>query len=176
MNRMSQVGSFAVVLLTAMNSSRTPALTVATATHIIREKGASGALRQFYEDDRQWPQLLHGIATGRTSWLDIANELQPASDAGARVQLQFAVGEALEHRPANVLRIALPIFGMSVCGGPDVDDSRFDSYELSIRAIDKRKRTLAQVQSSSLHLVRDRCIQELESSKSGIARFYGRGK
>ena len=52
--------------------------------------------------------------------------------------LELAVGEALEHRPADVLRIALPMFGINVCGGPDVDDPRFDSYECSIAAIDAR--------------------------------------
>ena len=173
---MNPIASFAFVLLAPANSSRTPALTAETAARLVREKGAHVALWQFYEDDRQWPQLLHGIATGRISWLQLANELRSASDAGATSQLQLAVGEALEHQPGNVLRIALPIFGMSACGGPDVDDSRFDSYELSIRAIEKRKRMLAQVQTSSLRLARDRCIQELESSRSGIAEFYGRSK
>jgi hypothetical protein len=175
-NGMSHLTSFAFVLLAATSSPRNSALTVATASHLIREKGASAALQQIYEDDRQWPELLHGIATGRTSWLNVANELRSASDAGATAQLELAVGEALEHRPANVLRVALPTFGMSVCGGPDVDDPRFDSYELSIRAIEKRKRMLAQVQIPTLRLVRDQCIQELESSKSGIAQFYGRRK
>ena len=173
---MNPIASLAFVLLAASNSSRTPALTAETAARLVREKGAHAALQHLYEDERQWPNLLHGIATGRSSWLRVANQLRSASDAGATAELEFAVGEALEHQPADVLRIALPIFGMSACGGPDVDNSRFDSYELSIRAIQRRKRMLAQVESSSLRLARDRCIDELESSKSGIAQFYGRSK
>ena len=173
---MNPIASLAFVLLAATISSRTPALTAETAARLVREKGAHVALRHFYEDERQWANLLQGIATGRTSWLRVANQLRSASDAGAAAQLQFAVGEALEHQPANVLKIALPIFGMSACGGPDVDDSRFDSYDLSIGAIQKRKRMLAQLESSSLRLARDRCIHELESSISGIAQFYGRSK
>jgi hypothetical protein len=143
---------------------------------LIREKGAATALRQIYESEKQWQELLRGIATGQVNWLNVANELRPASDAGSAEQLELAVGEALEHRPSTVLRVAFPVFGVSVCGGPDVDDARFDSYELSIRAIAKRRKLLSRISAPNLRRARDLCVGELELSKVGIARFYGKAK
>jgi len=57
-----------------------------------------------------WQQLLAGIATGTEAWLKVAVALQAVSDAGSAEQLELAVGEALEHRPSNVLRLAIPTF------------------------------------------------------------------
>lgn len=120
--------------------------------------------------------MLRGISTGERDWLTIANRLHPVSDAGAAEQLELAVGEALEHRPANVLRISVPVFGLGVCGGPDVDDPRYDSYELSMRAIDKRKAAVRGVRDADLRPARDGCTSELDSARTGIAKSYGRSE
>ena len=163
------------LLFLASAISAQPPLTPSGVSKLINEKGAFGALQQIYENDHSWPELLHGIATGTKSWLSIAKTLRAVSDAGASEQLDLAVGEALEHRPENVLRFAVPAFSLeAVCGGPDVDDARFDSYELSIRAITKRKEMVRRIDAPALRRPRNRCIQELEKSKAGIAYFYGK--
>ena len=163
--------SIAAFVLATMSAER---LTAAAVSQLIASKGAAAALEQISRDHKYWAAVLRGIASGSKSWLAVANLLQPASDAGSGEMLELAVGEALEHHPANVLRIALPVFGINVCSGPDVDDPRFDSYERSIRAIDERIRMLATVRDRALLEPRNRCIEQLRSSRSGIAQFYGR--
>lgn len=100
--------------------------------------------------------------------------MRSVSDAAASEQLDLVVGEALEHRPKDVLRVAIPAFNLeAVCGGPDVDDPRYDGYDRAIRAVDLRRRRLLSVSDQDLAERRDRCNMELEKSKSAIARFYG---
>jgi len=140
----------------------------------IAKLGARPTLDAMYEDGGEWHQVLSGIATGERHWLKVAVELHPTSDAGPSRQLELATGEALEHHPSTVLEIAVPVIGIrSVCGGPDVDDKRYDSFELSTRAIEMRKRMLRTVSETGLLALRNRCIQQLEASKAGIAKFYG---
>jgi len=135
--------------------------------------GARPTLERLYNDQRQWSALLAGIATGAPPWLKVATTLRVVSDAGASEQLDLAVGEALEHRPADVLSLAVPTFSLKVlCDGPDVDDPRFDSYGLSMAAIEQRQAKLRSIQKPSLAAVRDSCIAELEKAKSDVARFY----
>ena len=140
----------------------------------IAKLGAAPTLDAMYEDGGEWRQVLSGIASGDRHWLRVAVELHPTSDAGPSRQLELATGEALEHHPGAVLEIAVPVIGIrSVCSGPDVDDKRYDSFELSTKAIERRKRMLRGVSGSGLVAVRNRCIQQLEASKAGIAKFYG---
>jgi hypothetical protein len=139
----------------------------------IAHEGAEKTLSSIYEAQSQWSQLLAGVATGRREWLAVAARLRKVSDAGASEQLDLAVGEALEHRPKNVLSIAIPVFGIKVCGAPDVDDSRYDSYALSLAAIKRRKELVADVTDPSFKRPRERCLSELDNAKHDIARFYG---
>jgi hypothetical protein len=143
-------------------------------TKRLSKNDARVVVRNMYDDGREWRLFLTGVATGKPEWLTLAIKLVPGTDAGATSQLFLSIGEALEHQPQNVLRIAVSELGTGkVCGGPDVDDSRYDSYALSIKAIELRKTMLLKVDDSKLFKVRDACIKELDSSKQGIARFYG---
>ena len=169
--------SFGVLLMLLL--SVVPADTPMTPSSVLESVASIGArdtLRRIYDDKGRWSALLSSIATGEPAWLDVAKKLRAVSDAGASEQLTLAVGEALEHLPANVLKLAAPEFPIeNVCGGPDVDDSRFDSYELSVAAINRRESRLRALHQPSLAGVRDLCISELEKAKAGIAQFYRRG-
>jgi hypothetical protein len=137
--------------------------------------GAVATLSRIYEDNAQWSGLLAGVARGERNWLRVANELKRVADGAAAEQLGLSVGEALEHRPANVLTIAVPEFSIAiVCGAPDIDDPRFDSYELSMAAISRRLQMLHALRDVSLKPLRDSCVDELNSAKADIAHFYGR--
>lgn len=63
-----------------------------------------------------------------------------------------------------------------ICGGPDVDDPRFDSYKLSMSAIARRLRMVRAVYDEALIPTRDSCVAELEKTRAEVARFYGRGE
>jgi hypothetical protein len=146
-------------------------------TKRLSKNDARMVVNNMYDNGREWRLFLSGVATGKTAWLKLAIKLMPGTDAGATSQLFLSIGEALEHQPQNVLKIAVSEFGTGkVCGGPDVDDSRYDSYALSIKAIAFRKAMLLKVDDANLFKVRDACIRELDNSKQGIARFYGVGK
>lgn len=87
--------------------------------------------------------------------------------------LSLAVGEALEHNPENVFRFALDSFEINViCGGPDVDDQKYDSYELSIKAINNRIQKVSSVEDISLKEKCNECLRHLSEAKKHIANFF----
>ncbi len=155
---------------TAVNYSSNP-------ESVIREvesRGASIVVSELYDDHKAWHSVLQKIASGDASWLTVANALHPGTDAGASEMLTLAVGEALEHNPDNVFKIALKAFEVSaICRGADVDDVRYDSYELSMKAIDLRIDKVAAVKDPSLEKKCRECIHYLEESKKGISDYYG---
>jgi hypothetical protein len=167
----------AVVSLVGVSASADPAFSPQRVANSIATSGARATLSRIYEDQGQWAALLAGIATGKPLWLDLAKQLRRVSDAGASEQIDLAAGEALEHRPANVLALVLEDFGISaVCGGPDVDDPRFNSYDLSMRAISLRQEKVRAIRDARLTQKRNACILELDKAKSDIGHFYGRGE
>ncbi len=163
------------LLATSVSAWSDSALTPTVVLEKIKTFGARPTLQAIYSDKENWERLLAGIATGTKDWLSIANQLVSVSDAGSSQQLGLAVGEALEHQPENVLSLTFAQFGLSqICGGPDVDNNRFNSYELSITAITKRQAMVRSVKNESLYHLRDSCVVELEKAKIGIAHFYGK--
>lgn len=150
------------------------AVTPESITSQISASGAHRTLEVIYADSARWEQVLSSVELGDPKWLKVANQLRTGADAGPAEQLELAVGEALAHQPKNVLQISVPTFTLeSVCGGPDVDDQRFNSYELSIRAIEDRKARLRGVTDTKLIPNRDRCLGLLEKSKIRITQFFG---
>ena len=140
----------------------------------IEKEGADLVLKDLYSNDDVWAETLAMIATGDQQWLVIANKLRSVSDSGASTQLANAVGEALSFSPINVLEISTERFSLDeICSGPDVDDTRFDSYELSSQEIDKRIAMLGQVGGEELASKVNKCVDLLKQSRKHIAEFYG---
>jgi hypothetical protein len=136
--------------------------------------GAKNTVDTMYQDGKEWRQLLTAVATGDEQWLKVAVDLYSGTDAGTTTQLLNSIGEALEHQPRAVLEIASPALRIKdICGAPDVDDKRYDSYSLATKAIKKRKKMLGTITDPHLAGVRNQCISQLNDSKRGIARFYG---
>src|SRR5437667_8913995 len=69
---------------------------------LIKDKGAHAAVHTLFGTP-QWDTLIVGIASGDSSWLQIAEEIWPGSDAGSASELQDAVAWALPHAPVRVL-------------------------------------------------------------------------
>lgn len=126
-----------------------------------------------YNDEKKWYVLLRNIALGNEEWLKTAVNLKEGSAAGASEMLSLAVGEALQHNPENVFKFTLGNFKIyEICGGPDVDDIRYDSYELSIKAINKRIQKVSLVKNNNLRDKCNECLQYLLKAKNGVAKFY----
>ena len=173
MTAITSHGLNSVLLLAASAALAQPTLSPQSVLNSAGSLGARATLERLYNDQRQWSALLAGIATGTPSWLNVATTLHVVSDAGSSEQLSLAVGEALEHRPTNVLRLAVPNFSLEVlCDGPDLDDPRFNSYRLSIAAIERRQAKLRSIHDPSLAALRDSCVAELEKARANLARFY----
>jgi hypothetical protein len=157
------------------SSSRITSIDPNAILQSVRAGGARAIVQALYGDDQHWARLRRGVASGDSSWLRVAANLKGGADGGAASQLSLAVGEALEHQAATVLRIAPPTFEVSeICGGPDVDDSRYDSFERATAAVMRRTNRVRLVKDTRLVAIRDQCLKELAASRSGIAKFYGR--
>ena len=146
----------------------------------VAQAGAAATLNRLYSDPEAWVSALGGIATGTPSWLRVAELLRPASDAGASEQLELAVGEALGSSPVVVLSWLVTQQGANhyevsfVCGGIDVDDDRFNGFDLALSEVNSRIRAVEQVAEPELQPVRDQCLSELRESPDHLRRFFGR--
>src|SRR5262245_19536584 len=69
----------------------------------ITKVGAKDALHMWW-GTKAWQDVYDGIASGKTEWLQVAELLRPASDAGASEDLSDALSEALPKNPVGVLR------------------------------------------------------------------------
>ena len=140
-------------------------------------RGAKVVVSELFDDVRAWKSVLRNIERGQRSWLKVAVALRPGSDAGPSQMLDSAVGNALENAPKNVFSSTLKEFHLEfICGGPDVDDIRYDSYELSMKAIRKRQARIRTIKDSLFQSEKNKCISLLEEARGGIAEFYGVNK
>jgi hypothetical protein len=151
-----------------------PSITTDSVAHRIATTGAKKTVDAMYQNGKEWHQFLSAVAAGDEQWIKVAVQLRSGTDAGTTTQLLNSIGEALEHQPQTVLENVIPVLAIAdICGAPDVDDKRYDSYSLSTHAIEKRKKMLRNITDPVLVEVRDKCIKQLNDSKRGIARFYG---
>ncbi|MBI5196645.1 MAG: hypothetical protein HZA10_10040 [Nitrospirae bacterium] len=139
----------------------------------VSKQGARTIVSELYNHPTEWNFVLQHIATGTKTWLKVAVALHPGSDAGASEMLTLSVGEALERSPSNVFKVALTEFQLeAICSGPDVDDERYNSYSLAIKAINQRQKSISAIAEPKLKIISTKCIQLLEEAKSGIAKFH----
>jgi hypothetical protein len=139
----------------------------------IKSRGAKTVVRELTKDWNVWDSICDKIASGDQAWLKAAAALQAGTDAGASETLDLALGEALEHDPINVFKsVGKSIDLESICSGPDVDNAHYNSYELSMKAINLRINKVAAIKNPSLQKISKECIHYLEESKKGIADFY----
>lgn len=140
-------------------------------TSEIQKEGAKTTLRSVYSSG-YWQAFLKCVAGGDKRWVTIATSFRGVSD-GATDELNSVIGEALGNQPEIVLTIAPPVFSLDeICSAPDVDDPRFNSYELSIKEIRHRKLALHKVHRKNLLKDVATCQKDLEEAKADAARFY----
>jgi hypothetical protein len=139
----------------------------------VKSRGAKAVVRELAKDWSVWDSICDKIASGDQAWLKAAAALQAGTDAGASETLDLALGEALEHDPKNVFESVGKTMNLeSICSGPDVDNARYNSYELSMKAINLRINKVAAVKDRSLRKMSKECMHYLVESKKGIADFY----
>ena len=104
---------------------------------------------------------MNGIATGDSSWLEVAKEITPAS-AAAEASLSIALASALNHAPARVLNLLGNKYPVEeVCGIPFL---RADSLAVT-SYYDSATTSLQSVADTSLRTVRDTCRTALADAR-----------
>ena len=140
----------------------------------VSKRGANIVVTELYNDSSKWNYVLQHIKLGSVDWLNVAVALYPGSDAGASEMLVNSVGEALENAPINVFKIAFPKYRLEdICSSPDVDDKRYNSFERSMNAIDRRIKKISTITDRNYKEVCAQSIQLLEEAKIGIKKYYG---
>jgi hypothetical protein len=139
----------------------------------IQTVGITNEIAYLQANRDQWHQLLSSIGKGESGWISIGLKLKDSADGSASETLTLAFGEALEHNPSELFnQIGSMDFITSICGGPDVDDPKYGSLELSMRAIEKRISNVRSLRKKQFELKRAECLDELQKSKDGMRSFF----
>jgi len=140
----------------------------------VTNRTAHVIVSELYAHPNEWRTVLRNIASGNEAWIRVAVALNPGSDAGSSDMLTASVGEALENAPENVLKIAVKEFPLdSICDSPDVNNDRYNSYDLAIKAINLRQNKVSEITNPKLAGLSKQCIQMLERAKDEVKRYYG---
>ncbi|HEX9383384.1 MAG TPA: hypothetical protein VF908_08285 [Gemmatimonadaceae bacterium] len=127
----------------------------------IKNGGAPEVSKRIDSDENFGRSVTSGIATGDTVWLQVANELIPAS-AAAEATLSIALASALPRSPDKVLALLGQKYPVEeVCGMPFL---RADSAEVTTYH-DETVAALGHVRAASLSPARDACRTALDDAR-----------
>ena len=136
----------------------------------IARRGPEAVLRQVYQDDRRWQQVLAGIAGGSREWLEVAQRLKRVAREPAE-ELTVAVARALESEPAHALSILGDAFDADdVCSLNTLEESLGRDYAAALRTVERRRQAVARVSDAALAGPRDDCLGFLDELKSDVVR------
>jgi hypothetical protein len=126
-------------------------------------------------DMDSWTKFINKIEDGDSSSIDHALKVREEMDGHFSEEIDNAIGASLSKSPDQVLRqIKDERLIPFVCGGPDVDDARFDGLEKSMAEIQKRMKRVRQLKSKIPKQRARKCLEALEASKKSISKFYGK--
>lgn len=121
MHRMLLVLPF--VLAAAAPAAETRLASCTTVQQQIRDQGAPKVLDRLWSNHRIFTKVVAHAAAAEPCWLDVANSLKSAADAGASEELDEAFSKALAVRPDRILAYLSPRGHFSidvVCSGSQV--------------------------------------------------------
>jgi len=164
-----------VVLHIPVGASATPSvLDLKKLNAEIDLQGACDTVGRLFENDSEWNALMRQVGTGDRRAIEVAFRLLPGSDGAASEMLHLSLGEALEHAESDVLTKAGDMDLQSICSGPDVDDERYNSLELSRAALDRRISAVSALQQPRLLSRRNECLQSLKAARANDSFFKNR--
>jgi hypothetical protein len=103
----------------------------------IDHQGAGKVVQQLTGgDESAWNGVLRHIKTGSQDWLEVAQRLLPATDAGNTEDLHTALAVALTHNPNGVLTMVGPDLSIKdVCTVPFIepDAKTVREHKLKVR-------------------------------------------
>lgn len=119
--------------------------------------GAHGTVRELWNRPEEWDAVMEQVESGQATWLKIATELKPGSDAGQSESLAIAVSRSIQHNADAFLLIAFPSFGITVCSDRTIEGTK-QHHELFQK---NTERALLAVQNESTRKDRDACLAQL---------------
>lgn len=143
----------------------------------IEKEGAINVVGTLWNDQKTWQEAMGNIAKGDRKWLEAARVLRAGTDAGATLDLDFAVAEALPKSTLHVLRLidgtADPhSFGketfsvFDVCRIPFIDETEEQDNDAR-EFLAKAEKSLVDVQippdASKLEVIRQNCLNEVRT-------------
>lgn len=156
--------SVTLLLLAAFACGPTEPPTEAGAVlHDVRQLGADSVAARMDRDDNFGKRVLDGIASGDSTWLQVAVELRETGNASLAEDLPVYVAEALPKAPERVLALVeQKRFSVgAVCSIPFVEPS--DSQVAAYYA--RATSALGRVTDESVAAERDRCRAELDAAR-----------
>ena len=127
----------------------------------IKLGGAPEVSKRIDSDENFGRSVTSGIATGDSLWLQVADELMPAS-AAAEATLSIALAFALPRAPDRVLALLGQKYPVEeVCGMPFL---KADSMEVT-KYHDEAIAALGRVRAASLSPARDACRAVLDDAR-----------
>jgi hypothetical protein len=127
----------------------------------IKLGGAATVARRIDADESFGRSVINGISTGDSAWLDVADQLTPAS-AAAAASFSIALASALPRSPKRVLATLGPKYPFEdVCSIPflKADSTFVTSYH------DEAVAALSRVDSAPLNKIRDACRLALDEAR-----------
>jgi len=143
------------------DTARTPRSSADLVLSEIKLKGAASVATRIDTDEAFGRAVMNGIATGDSAWLDVAEELTPAS-AAAAASLSIALASALPRSPDRVLAVLGSKYPVDdVCSIPFLkpESTLVTSYH------DAAVAALSRVDSAPLARVRDACRSALDEAR-----------
>ena len=144
------------------DSARTPVGSAELVLSQIKLGGVASVAKRLDSDESFGRAVMNGIATGDSTWLEVASRLTPAS-ATAEASLSIALASALPRSPARVLTLIGEKYPLEeVCGIPFLrpDSALVASYH------DDAIAALAGVRDTLLTKSRDACRAALDTARS----------
>jgi len=124
-------------------------------------RGAPAVARRLDSDENFGRTVMNGIATGDSLWLEVAAKLTPTSSA-AEASLSIALASALNHAPAQVLKVLGDKYPIEqVCGMPFL---RADSAAV-VGYYDSATASLQKIAADSVQSMRVECQAALDDAK-----------
>lgn len=162
MQRQVMVAALSIVAMTGCRDSPwTPMGSADLVLSEIRLGGAAKVSRRIDADENFGRSVTAGIATGDSSWLQVAREITPSS-AAAQATLSIALASALTRAPTRVLSIVGKTYPVEeVCGIPflKADSAAVITYH------DQAVGALATVRDSSLVTRTASCRAALDEAR-----------
>lgn len=148
----------AFLMARSVSGETSPLPTPKTLMAQIKAEGAKVVLKRLWHDNAAFDALCAAIETGDPAWLEIAERLRPASDAGITLSINYSVARALPKAPERVLALVGKEFRID-----DICTSPFIEPKPGV-AQDYQKRTIAalrKVSAPELLKLRDQCLARI---------------